>query len=145
MSGEHNRWSCYPVQYHIVMIRISIAVQRFRQMLNAGWPLVHAVQETDNNLANIIEELPPHLQPDEVQDQFTRDRDNHCPWIRWQHADLRLVLLYHRLAINHLLQSHWIDSPGSLGGPRSICLSSALGILAVTRNWDEPMARRRQW
>lgn len=127
------------------MIRISSAFQRFRQLLHSGISLREAVQDSDNQFANIIEELPPHLQPDEVQDEYTRERDSHCPWIRWQHADLRLVLLYHRLAINRLLQSEWVESPGSLGGARSICLSSALGIEAVTQKWELPMARRRQW
>jgi hypothetical protein len=145
MPAQSNRWRCYPVQYHIVMIRISAAMQRFRQLLRRGQPLAEAVQDVDYQFATIIEELPSHLQPDEVQDESTRERDACYPWIRWQHADLRLVLLYHRLAVNRVLQTQWVGSPESLSGPRSICLSSALGIQAVTRCWDLPMSRRRQW
>jgi hypothetical protein len=140
-----NKWGCWPVQYHVVMIRISATFNRLRRLLQTGKSLTQAVQDVDNRFADIIDGLPAHLQPDEIQDEDTRERDRHCPWIRWQHADLRLVLLYNRLTINRMLQQEWLTSPTHLSGPRSICLSSAYGIQSITQHWDLPMARRRQW
>ncbi|EXJ82983.1 hypothetical protein A1O3_06800 [Capronia epimyces CBS 606.96] len=108
-------------------------------------PLTEIVRDADNRFADIIDGLPPHLQPDEVKTDETRARDALYPWIPWQQVNLTLVLLNFRLAINRCLQHEWLADPTNLSGPRAICLSSAKGIIWISQHWAAPIARRRQW
>lgn len=108
-------------------------------------PVVEIVQDADNKLAEIISNLPGHLQPDQPQDDYTNRRDTTYPWIAWQRVYLTLVLLYYRMVINRTLQSSWLIDQDKYGGPRAICLSSARGILLIQREWTIPLTKRRQW
>lgn len=128
------------------MISVSSVYQRFRRLLRSlDRPLVDLVRDTDNQLAEIISNLPAHLQPDEPADDYTKQRDETYPWVPWQRVYLTLVLLYYRMVINRTLQSSWLADEGKYGGPRAICLSSARGILLIQSKWKIPMAKRRQW
>ena len=132
-----------PIQYHKVMAQIAITFHRFsRRLRSRNLPAEQVVQDADAELANLIDTMPSHLQPDGVHDT---QRDEMYPWIAWQRWDLSLVFLYHRLYINRTLQKHWLATPQTLSGPRSICLSSASGIVWVTQQSLQPIEKRRQW
>ena len=135
-----------PVHYHRVMAQIARTYYRFRIALRARVLAIEdVVKEADRQLANIIDKLPPHLQPDSPEHSQNAVRDENCPWIAWQRWDLCLVLLYYRLNINRTLQKEWLASPDSLSGPRSICISSAKSIVWITQQSILPIAKRRQW
>lgn len=137
---------CFPVHYHIFMIRVSAVYHRFRRRLRIGdTPSEDVVRDADNELAQTIADLPSHLQPDEPQSHYTKERDRCYPWVPWQRVYLTLVLLYHRMVINRTLQTRWLIDPDRYSGPRAICLRSAEGILWIEREWTMPIAKRRQW
>ena len=132
-----------PIQYHRVMAQISITIHRFRMNLRyRRMPPQQVVLQADAQLAELIDTMPSHLQPDAPHD--LRREEMH-PWIAWQKWDLSLVFLYYRLHINRTLQRCWLSAPEILSGPRSICVSSAKGIVWVTQHSNQPIAKRRQW
>jgi len=145
-KGHDGIAPCSPVDYHIFMISVSSVYHRFRRNLRSiESPVVEIVQDADNKLAEIISNLPSHLQPDQPQDDYINQRDTTYPWIGWQRVYLTLVLLYYRMVINRTLQHSWLSDQGKYGGPRAICLSSAKGILLIQREWTIPLTKRRQW
>jgi hypothetical protein len=138
--------TAYPVYYHIALAKIATVYYRFRKTLQTQTDeTINIVRTADKQLADIISGLPTHLQPDEPRTRWTDIRDTERPWISWQKWDLTLVLLYYRLAINRTLQREWHVSPEKLSGQRAICLDSARSILWISRNWDYPVAQRKQW
>lgn len=145
-QGNKGIAPCFPVDYHIFMIRVSSINERFRRNLRfSQQPLLEIVQKIDNELAEIISTLPSHLHPDEPQNDYTARRDEAYPWIPWQRKYLKLVLLYHRMVVNRTLQRSWLVEQERYCGPRAICLSSARSILLIQREWTTPLTKRRQW
>lgn len=132
-----------PIQYHKVMAQIALTFNRFKTNFRSRrLPAQQVVLDADRQLADLIDTMPSHLQPDGPPNP---ERDRSYPWIAWQRWDLSLVFLYYRLHINRTLQKHWLASPETLSGPRSICLGSAKGIIWVTQQSLQPIAKRRQW
>ncbi|CAO2658334.1 Nn.00g060570.m01.CDS01 [Neocucurbitaria sp. VM-36] len=138
-----------PVQYHIVMCKIAIICYQLRSKIRLRrWyasEISVFVLEADDQLAGLIDQLPPHLQNDETETPETRNRDSNQPWIPYQKLSLAMVILYYRLAINRILQSHWLEGSTDYTRARSVCLSSAMGIVnsAVTRSTSS--SRMRSW
>ncbi|KAF9874294.1 nucleus protein [Colletotrichum karsti] len=135
-----------PVQYHIFMSRTSIVYHRFRSALREGTrAIAEIVRLADDELAEVINTLPEHLQPDGGKNPEIQDLEIAHPWIKWQRFDISLVLLHHRMRINRALQNQWLESPGQYDWARAVCIRSAMDIIWITHNWDQPAAMRRQW
>ncbi|KAL3295570.1 C6 zinc finger domain containing protein [Colletotrichum asianum] len=135
-----------PVQYHIFMARTSIVYHRFRSALREGSRLIaEVVRLADDELAEVINTLPEHLQPDGGKHERMQNLEIEHPWIKWQRFDISLVLLHHRMRINRALQKEWMTSPGQYEWARTVCIRSAMDIIWITHNWDQPAAMRRQW
>ncbi|KAF3800101.1 hypothetical protein GCG54_00015480 [Colletotrichum gloeosporioides] len=135
-----------PVQYHIFMARTSIVYHRFRSALREGSrPIAEVVRLADDELAEVINTLPEHLQPDGGKRERMQNLEIEHPWIKWQRFDISLVLLHHRMRINRALQKEWMMSPGQYEWARTVCIRSAMDIIWITHNWDQPAAMRRQW
>lgn len=135
-----------PVQYHIFMARTSIVYHRFRSALREGLrPIAEVVRLADDELAEVINTLPEHLQPDGGKHERMQNLEIEHPWIKWQRFDISLVLLHHRMRINRALQQKWMMSPGQYEWARTVCIRSAMDIIWITHNWDQPVAMRRQW
>ncbi|KAH7163404.1 hypothetical protein B0J13DRAFT_431709 [Dactylonectria estremocensis] len=135
-----------PVQYHIVMARTSTVYHRFRESLRRGGrPVAETVHLADQELAEVINSLPEHLQPDGGKITELDQLEAKHPWIKWQRFDVSLVLLHHRLRIHRALQAEWLEFPGQHDGARAICMRSARDIIWIAHNWDQPAAMRRQW
>ncbi|PVH68387.1 hypothetical protein DL98DRAFT_522795 [Cadophora sp. DSE1049] len=138
-----------PIQYHIAMAKISIVFNNVRSKLYArrwaGFEVAEMVIIADNELAAVINDLPPHLQNDEVTTTFTAERDAQLPWIRWQKAALTMVLLYHRMCVNRTLQQHYTEGSLNYARARSICLSSAKGIIQAAHQVPGDISRLRSW
>lgn len=68
-----------PIQYHIAMAKISITFNNVRSRLHtrrwSGSEIAVMVIESDNELATVIDGLPPHLQNDERRTDSTLERD----------------------------------------------------------------------
>jgi hypothetical protein len=139
-----------PVQYHIAMIKLAILYHRFRCSLKlcAGQTTKTAslVLKTDEALANIIEDLPLHLQGGgQSSDPRVTSQEITDPWIPWQRTNLSLVLFYYRIVINRVLQDQWVQDPTAFARARAICLSSARGIISLATEFTGSLARHRPW
>lgn len=140
-----------PVQYHIAMSRVAIIFYQLRSKIRLRrWSAPEIAQfvfSADDQLASLIGELPTHLQNDEPETPATLERDAANPWIPWQKKSLTMVLLYHRIAINRILQTHWLEGSTNYARARSICLSSAVAILnsATTDAAPTDISRMRPW
>lgn len=138
-----------PVRYHIAMAQVSKIYYQLRYMLrlrdwNTG-DVAQFVFNADEQLANLITDLPSYLQFDEKSTEATEARDHQYPFIPWQKKSLSKVLLYYRMAISSQLQEHWLD--GSTGGARTraICMSSARGLIHSTLTETADASKLRPW
>lgn len=133
-----------PVQYHLAMIAIAKLWHRFRSSLvkvrQSPDALEALVSHTDEALANIINDLPLHLQ----EDSTAFELESKQPWIPWQRNSLSLSILYYRMAINRVLQDQWVQSPNSYARTQAICLGSAKAIVSLVHRSTAP-ARNRPW
>ncbi|KAF2710051.1 hypothetical protein K504DRAFT_476151 [Pleomassaria siparia CBS 279.74] len=105
------------------------------------------VFHADDQLAALIEQLPPHLQNDaDVADLFQhQEKQRQWPWIATQRTSLVMVLLYYRLAINRILQAYWLEGSTNYARARSICLSSAIGVINSAVSGHSSFTRLRSW
>lgn len=137
------------VQYHIIMARIAIVYNKLTSKLCAcDWSdtdIGKIVNTADNDLAAIVDELPPHLQNDESTTPETRQRHAKFPWISWQITGLTLVLLYHRVCINRVLQQHHSEGSVYYARARSISISSASGMIRAAHSMQPDKSRLRSW
>ncbi|KAK7537346.1 uncharacterized protein J3D65DRAFT_377480 [Phyllosticta citribraziliensis] len=138
-----------PIQYHIAMSRIAIVLYQLRSKMRLRhWRAAEIAQfvfAADDQLGTIIGELPAHLQNDELETPATRERDRQFPWIPWQRKSLAMILLYYRIAINRVLQSHWLEGSTNYARARSICLSSAVAITHSASTNTENFSKLRPW
>lgn len=134
-----------PVQYHLAMIAIAKVWHRFRtalaQVRRNPERLEPLVLQTDEALANVISELPQHLQ----EDDGASASDNRHPWIPWQRNSLSMSILYYRMTINRVLQDQWVQSPNSHARTQAICLGSAQAIVSLVDRYTALSARNRPW
>lgn len=145
-SAESDNEGPHPVLYHIFMARTSTVYHRFRSALREGTRSVsEVVRLADDELAEVINTLPDHLQPDSGKSEEMQELELTHPWIEWQRFDISLVLLHHRMRINRSLQKEWQAAPGIYDWARAVCIRSAMDIIWITHNWDQPVAMRRQW
>jgi hypothetical protein len=56
-----------------------------------------------------------------------------------------VVLLYYRLAINRILQTYWLEGSTNFARARSVCLSSAIGVIRSATSGDVTFRRLRSW
>ena len=138
--------SIHPVQYHIFMARTAQVYARFRHALqHSRLPVGDVVRHADEQLAEIINTLPRHLQPEESSSRWTKQVQGLYPWVSWQRYDITVVLLHHRLRINRALQHAWRADPAQYGWARAICIDTSRDSIWISNHWDQPVARRRQW
>ncbi|KAF2111250.1 hypothetical protein BDV96DRAFT_189630 [Lophiotrema nucula] len=141
-----NRNQIHPVQYHIFMSRTARAHQRFRRALRHSHKTkLEAVRAADEELADLIDTLPSHLQPDIGGAELISDLERRLPWIRWQRVDATLVLLYHRLCLHRILQKDWLQEPVTFASARAVSIKTAKDIIWISQNWELPVNERRQW
>lgn len=138
-----------PIQYHIALAKISIVFNSVRSRLYSrrwsGGEIAEIVIAADNELATVIDALPSHLKNDENETDETLRRDVVCPWIPWQRMSLTLVLFYHRMCVNRVLQQYYPEGSVKFARARSICLSSARGILHAAHAVPAHLSRLRSW
>ncbi|KAL4876920.1 hypothetical protein BJY04DRAFT_222596 [Aspergillus karnatakaensis] len=147
---EEEKDTYHRAHYHIFMARSATVVYRFRAGLRSGVKsldeIVKLVRIADEDLAAIIGSLPPHLQPDaDIENEDLRRLELAQPWIRWQRHDITLVLLHFRLRIHRTLQTQWLLDPATYNWARTVSLQSAMSIIWINRNWDQPASMRKQW
>ncbi|KAL2851130.1 hypothetical protein BJY01DRAFT_245071 [Aspergillus pseudoustus] len=149
MSRETEESIYDQVHYHIFMARSAIVVYRFRARIRSGiesHELTKAVRSADHELAQIIDTLPPHLQPDiDPESDELRRLESSQPWIKWQRYDLTLVLLHLRLRLHRTLQAQWLADHDDYGWAEAVSVSSAMSVIWINRNWDQPSSLRKQW
>ncbi|KAL1306882.1 hypothetical protein AAFC00_005529 [Neodothiora populina] len=136
------------VQYHLAMIAISKLWHGFRTSLTTARhspdELEALVLHSDEALANIIADLPIHLQEDSPS--HSPDHPSTRPWLSWQRNNLSMTILYYRMAINRVLQDQWVQKPNSHARTQAICVGSAQAIVSlVDDRYTAASARHRPW
>ncbi|KAL3294217.1 C6 zinc finger domain containing protein [Colletotrichum asianum] len=138
-----------PVRYHIAMAQVSKIYYQLRYMLRLReWgteDVARFVFDADEQLANLITDLPSYLQFDEKPTTLTEERDRQYPFIPWQQKSLAKVLLYYRMAISSQLQEHWLDGSTDGARTRTICMSSARGLIHSTLRETVDASKLRPW
>lgn len=138
-----------PVRYHIAMAEVSKIYYRLRYMLRLRqWKtedVARFVFNADEQLANLVTDLPSYLQFDEKSTAATESRDRQYPFIPWQKRSLAKVLLYYRMAISSQLQEHWLDGSTDGARTRAICMSSARGLIHSTLTETADASKLRPW
>lgn len=139
-----------PVQYHIVMAEIAKIYHQLHAKLRVRrWSATEVadfVVQADDQLADVIERLPPHLQHTaDASVNVIEGLEQRLPWIATQRTSLVVVLLYYRLAINRILQTYWIEGSMNFARARSICLSSAVGLIHSVTSSPVQFNRLRSW
>jgi hypothetical protein len=136
-----------PVQYHVIMAEIATIYYRLHARLRLRkWSpaaVAEFVVQADDQLANIIECLPSHLQ--EIVAERCEEIEQQLPWIDIQRKSLVIALLYYRLAINRILQNHWLEGSTNFARSRSICLASAVGLIRSATSGNGQFSRLRSW
>lgn len=138
-----------PVQYHIIMTKIATiyhqlhAKLRLRRWSPAG--IADFVIQADDQLADVVEEIPGHLQNSNNDPTQQDPIEQVLPWIATQRTSLAIVLLYYRLAINRILQTYWLEGSTNFARARSVCLSSAIGVIRSATSGDVAFRRLRSW
>jgi hypothetical protein len=122
------------VEYHIVMAAIAKIFHqlhvKFRLRRLSPAQVAARVIQADDQLADVIEHLPSHLRHNaDISIKEREELEQRLPWIATQKTRLIVVLLYYRLAINRILQAYWIEGSTNFERARSICLSSAVGLV----------------
>ncbi|KAI0144830.1 fungal-specific transcription factor domain-containing protein [Pestalotiopsis sp. NC0098] len=138
-----------PVQYHIIMARLARIYYSFRYKLRVRtWSadeITNIVLAADDELANLVGELPPFLQSDQQSTNTIDDCASRQPWMLWQSQSLAMVFLYYRIAINRVLQQHWLQGSPNQARVRAICLSSAQAIVRAIVNGKLDTSKFRSW
>ncbi|KAK2615872.1 hypothetical protein N8I77_002596 [Diaporthe amygdali] len=138
-----------PVRYHIAMAQVSKVYYQLRYILRLReWKTEDVAQfvfNADEQLANLITDLPSYLQFDEKSTTATEARDRQYPFIPWQKKSLAKVLLYYRMAISSHLQEHWLDGSTDGARTRAICMSSARGLIQSTLTETVDASKLRPW
>jgi hypothetical protein len=139
-----------PVQYHIIMAKVATihhqlhAKLRLRRWSPSG--IADFVIQADSQLADIVDQIPHHLQADNGSaNHHAEDIEHVLPWIPNQRTSLAMVLLYYRIAINRILQTYWLEGSTNFARARSICLSSAIGVIRSAISGDITFRRLRSW
>ena len=134
----------HPLQHHIAFSKVACALYSFDNSLRfLGQDtdgLDAIIRNADNDLAEVIAWLPPHLQLDEEQDEAQQERDAMFPWIPWQKKGISIILLYYRMVVHRVHLNATETSRDSARGSL-ICLDSAHAILDAVLN--EPVIRAR--
>ncbi|KAF5506967.1 hypothetical protein CGCA056_v013492 [Colletotrichum aenigma] len=131
------------------MAQVSKIYYQLRYMLRLReWgteDVARFVFDADEQLANLITDLPSYLQFDEKPTTLTEERDRQYPFIPWQKKSLAKVLLYYRMAISSQLQEHWLDGSTDGARTRAICMSSARGLIHSTLRETVDASKLRPW
>ncbi|KKY21923.1 putative c6 zinc finger domain-containing protein [Phaeomoniella chlamydospora] len=137
-----------PVQYHNAMIALSQLYYRFSSRAKCighnSEKLESLVLQTDEALANLIEELPLHLSGDSVPESGL-ENNSVPPWVLWQRNSLSISILFYRMAINRILQNQWVQLEKSYARTQAVCLSSARAIVSLVERYSAQLARHRPW
>ncbi|KAG8160922.1 hypothetical protein KVR01_009186 [Diaporthe batatas] len=137
------------VRYHIAIAEVAKVYHRLRFTLRLRqWDadeVARFVFDADEQLANLIVDLPSYLQSDEKSTPTTQARDAHYPFIPWQKKSLAKVLLYYRMAVSCQLQEHWLDGSTDGARTRAICMSSARGLIQSTLSETADASKLRPW
>ncbi|KAF2122566.1 hypothetical protein BDV96DRAFT_656137 [Lophiotrema nucula] len=126
------------------MATIAIVIYQLRSKMRlrrwSASEIAMFVFQADDQLAALVERLPSHLQNDEPVTPETQARD--------AKTRLAMTILYYRLSINRVLQTHWrdwLEGSTNYARARIVCFSSAVGVIhsAVARSADR--LRLRSW
>ncbi|KAL4807588.1 hypothetical protein BDV18DRAFT_158807 [Aspergillus unguis] len=143
------------IEYHLALIAIAKTIYRFQYHLarlgdDDTRILEDLVLATDEDLATIIAQLPPHLSEARGSEPSNCNNDNndHSGWIAWQWRNLTLTLLIFRMRVNRCLQDRWPHMPDDnalLARSKAICLECATTVILLVDRNKNALSRHRPW
>lgn len=135
-----------PWTYHVLLSQAALISHRFNRALKKNPDaLEELVRKTDDDLANIIDHLPYHLQPDSERTTELEEAENKYPWIKWQRLDLTTLLLQCRFRVNYQCRLKWSEARSRGHPSHSICLEAARLLIVISARTDLPVHQRRYW
>lgn len=147
ISRSPNDAGPHPIEYHNAMIRLAYEYHRFASRLpdviDNESALEDFILQSDESLAKIIDELPPHLTM--LGHTDSQDPERHLPWVPWQRGTFILALLSYRLAVNRVLQHQWLDCEMSMSRAGAVCLSSAKALITLVDRDSASIVMRQCW
>ena len=148
-SGNEPRSDGRPEYYHLVLAKLSMALQKFQEDIHQVgddfMALELATQSVDQEISLIVTQLPKYLQPDFELTSEAQIRNDNTPWLSWQKENLCILLLYYRLVINRPLCDQRNIGSESFDKARSVCLEASHGIVSTIHEFDsgDPVNHRR--
>lgn len=138
-----------PIHYHIAMIRAAKVYHQFRSALKttslSQLDVIDLVTRADEELAQIIIDLPPYLHADfDAASRIVADEVD-FPWVSRQRINISLVLLNLRMRVNKVLQNIWSDEGAAFQRARSICLDSSNAMISLVLDGHVPLERLNTW
>ncbi|RTE73710.1 hypothetical protein BHE90_011849 [Fusarium euwallaceae] len=133
------------VQHQIAMCKISIAVRRFQNSLLQDRDLWQIITASDNELAEIISELPRYFQAGyNVSDEVSVVDKGLAAW---QRRNITVVLLYYRMVINKVGQQYEsvLSRTNLAQSSAAVCLNAAHGIVDVVIGLGSASSRQLIW
>jgi hypothetical protein len=127
----------------LAMCRISCVIRRFHKLLTLKRRVAEVVSECDNELAEIINNLPEHLRTDSDaigQAAISEESEQ----ARWQRQNILVVLFYYRIVINRVLRENSAKRSPAYDRAVAICFDSAHGIVDTIID-STTMARQLIW
>lgn len=133
-----------PWVYHTTLCQTAIVKHRFNQALRKKPDnLEFLIRDADEALANIIDHLPEHLQPNIEDQPHHKHLEEQYPWLEWQRLDLVTNLFLARSTINYQSREYWDHAHPNYLGRRTVCLEAARSIICLFDMSNLPTHQRR--
>lgn len=133
------------IQYHITLARICSAMYSFKWTLSAlsgdTEELASIVQRADNNLADIISDLPQVFCASEHLSMQESDTEQ----LKWQQKSISVILLYYRMVVNRVLRLNTPRASPYFAGATAICFEAAHGIVDLLIEVETESSRHYLW
>ncbi|GME61721.1 hypothetical protein P154DRAFT_450946 [Neofusicoccum parvum] len=130
-----------PIHYHITLAKLASALNRFTSSFGHVVSLQAAVQSADNDLANIISELPPHLCAGEASSAL----ESAPGWVSWQQRSISVLFLYYRMVVNRTICNNEPKGSAVSAGATAICFEAAHGICRLLVEKEDHDPRHYIW
>lgn len=135
--------SIEPIQYGIALAQISRIVYRFtcsmKRLGEDGNMLKECIRTADEELANVINDLPAHLTADEPETRRTLERDAAFPWIPNQKRSIATIMLYYRTVINRVaVRSAEARDLVQQRMAMAVCLDSSHALVRIGLTENDP-------
>lgn len=142
-----------PIHFFLMKASMSSILYQFRSALHHSShddvSLDVLARQADNELANVISQMPHYLQDAEQEDEGQQAEVESSAslaaqlpsWLKWQRRAVTLLFLYYRMVVHRVVVANAPDHDTAT----AICLTSAHGIYNVVAALEHPTERQLTW